>query len=170
MMLGEDLVHNRHPIFISIPSASSLRSELQSEHQLQQPYTFDFPSSPRALPKCHTQTNCNHLQLCQQVLKTEWENKWMHQMSSEGYTNGGYCHNLKVVKVFRFLVNSSSPGPLFQILLTLLVPSAPSNQFKDSNVAHPFPAFPCPPPFLPVMPGWFLKRMRMALKKQNEFT
>lgn len=91
-------------------------------------------------------------------------------MSSEVYTNGGHCHNLKVVKVFRFLVNFWYPGPAFQILLNLLMPSASSAQFKDSDMAHPFPAFPCPPPFLPVMPGWFLKQMRMALKKQNEFT
>lgn len=35
------------------------------------------------------------------------------------------------------------------------------------------PFFSCgslPPPFLSVMPGWFLKQMRMALKRQNEFT
>lgn len=68
-MLGQVLAYNRHSIFIRIPSASSFRSELRSEHQqLQEPYTSDFPSSPHALPKYHTQTNCSHLQLCQQVL------------------------------------------------------------------------------------------------------
>ena len=33
-----------------------------------------------------------------------------------------------------------------------------------------FLRFPLPPPFQPAMPGWLLKQMRMALKKQNEFT
>lgn len=64
-----------------------------------------------------------------------WE-KWMHQMSSKSYTNGGSCHNLNICKVFGFLVSaSSSPGSAFQILL-LPVPPAPSAQLKVSDVAH----------------------------------
>lgn len=73
----------------------------------------------------------------------------MHQMYSKGYTNGGYCHNLNICKVFRFLVNSSSsPGPAFQILSTCLFdqPLQPNSKNQMwpilfcSSPASPFPA------------------------------
>lgn len=126
MTLGENLVHNRHLIFISIPSASSLRSELQSEHQqLQQAYTSDFPSSPQALPKYHTQTNCNHLQLCQQVLNLSLIiNRMRKQVNAPNALwrlhKWGLLSQFED-KVFKFLGNSSSsPVPEFQILFNCL--------------------------------------------------
>lgn len=92
-------------------------------------------------------------------------------MNSEDYSYGDYCHNLNICKVIRFPVSISSLGPTFQILLKLSIQPGPSAKPKESNKCSSFfLAVLLLPLFLSVMPGWFLKKMRMALKRQNEFT
>lgn len=92
-------------------------------------------------------------------------------MNSEAHTREGYFHNESICKVFRLPANSSSSSSrqTFRMIFKLFQ-AAPSAPFKEPNQAHSFPAVLLPPPSLPVMPGWFLKQMRMALKRQNEFT
>lgn len=162
--LWKHLAPNRQSVLVSIPSASPLPSHLSQCLSLNTENSKSLAPSIFPVPhtlyhiSTHQPTAVSYHWVSKSYIWAspwkEWENKWRNI----------WC-------LFRFLVNSSSsPGPAFQILLNLSVQPAPSTKFKESDVAHSFPAILLPPPFLPLMPGWFLKQMRMALKKQNEFT